>query len=474
VSAPLAPPLDRVAARVRAAAAPVVSGRVARVVGLSLEVEGLRAAIGEGLEVRTAAGVLPVEVTALAEAPGGGTSLVTMPYGELTGVGVGDRVVPTGSQPTVRVGDGLLGRVLDGLGRPIDGGPPLLVRDGADGGAGGFEEVGIGGTPPHPLRRRRVDTPLWLGVRAVDALITCGQGQRVGIFAGSGVGKSSLLSMIARGSQADVTVLALIGERGREVAEFIEHDLGPEGLARSVVVVATSDQPPLVRLRAAFVATRIAEHFRDRGADVLLMMDSLTRFAMAQREVGLAAGEPPATRGYPPSVFALLPRLLERAGCGETGSITGLYTVLVEGDDLQDPVGDTARSILDGHVVLSRRLATAGHFPTIDVLESASRVATRVTDREQQAAAAELRRLLAALRDARDLVDIGAYVPGSNADVDRALVLEPAIQRFLRQGMDEQTHPELAWRSLRQILGHGRAPDPAAGAVALPARGATP
>ena len=279
----------------------------------------------------------------------------------------------------------------------------------------------------------------------------------MGIFAGSGVGKSSLLSMIARGSDADVTVLALIGERGREVREFIEHDLGPEGLARSVVVVATSDQPALVRLRAAFVATRIAEHFRDQGSDVLLMMDSLTRFSMAQREIGLAAGEPPATRGYPPSVFTLMPKLLERAGCGETGSITGLYTVLVEGDDMQDPVGDAARSILDGHIVLSRRLATAGHFPTIDVLESASRVANRVTDADQRDAATELRRMMAALRDARDLVDIGAYVPGSNADVDRALALDPAITRFLQQPMDELTHPELSWRTLRQILGHGRA-----------------
>ncbi len=444
---PLAQPFDQLEQRILMAAPPEVSGRVSRVVGLNLEIEGLTAAIGEGLVVHTGAGTLPVEVVAL-----GDRGLITMPYGELAGVAVGDRVLATGSAATIRVGDGLLGRVLDGLGRPIDDGPPLDTR----GGVGGFLEVGIDGTPPHPLRRRRVDTPLWLGVRAIDTLITCGQGQRMGIFAGSGVGKSSLLSMIAKGSEADVTVLALIGERGREVAEFIEHDLGPEGLARSVVVVATSDQPPLVRLRAAFIATRIAEHFRDGGADVLLMMDSLTRFAMAQREVGLSAGEPPATRGYPPSVFTLLPRLLERAGCGETGSITGLYTVLVEGDDLQDPVGDTARSILDGHIVLSRRLATAGHFPTIDVLESASRVANRVTDAEQAGAAIELRRLLAALRDARDLVDIGAYASGSNPDVDRALAVDPAITRFLRQPMDEQTHPDLAWRTLRQILGHGR------------------
>lgn len=458
----LARPFDVVADRAAAAAAPVVSGRVSRVVGLNLEVEGLSGAIGDEMRVHTAAGALPAEVVALTD-----KGLVCMAFGDLLGVGVGDRVTATGAAQTIRVGPGLLGRVLDGLGQPMDDGPPLLLRGSGPDGEGDLVEVTIDGIPPHPLRRQRVEVPLGLGVRAIDTLIPCGRGQRMGIFAGSGVGKSSLLSMIARGSEADVTVLALIGERGREVREFIENDLGPEGLARSVVVVATSDQPALVRLRAAFVATRIAEHFRDAGADVLLMMDSLTRFAMAQREVGLAAGEPPATRGYPPSVFGLLPRLLERAGCGEQGSITGLYTVLVEGDDLQDPVGDSARSILDGHIVLSRRLATAGHFPTIDVLESASRVAGRVTTPEQAAAATELRRLMAALRDARDLVDIGAYAAGSNPDVDRALALDGVVNTFLRQPMDEMTHPELAWRALRQILGHGRAAgQQAAGAAA--------
>jgi flagellum-specific ATP synthase len=286
------------------------------------------------------------------------------------------------------VGDALLGRVLDGLGRPIDDGPSLAS----------LPTASMHGEPPHPLQRQMVDTQLQLGVRALDTLIPCGKGQRLGILAGSGVGKSSLLSMIVRGTSADVSVLALVGERGREVREFIEHDLGPEGLARSVVVVATSDQPPLVRLQAAFVATRIAESFRDRGRDVVLMMDSVTRFAMAQREVGLSAGETPATRGYPPSVFAALPRLLERAGAGATGSITGLYTVLVEGDDLNDPVGDSVRSILDGHISLSRDLANAGHFPSIDVLASVSRVSGALYDREQYAMAAELRQLLAALR----------------------------------------------------------------------------
>jgi flagellum-specific ATP synthase len=298
-----------------------------------------------------------------------------------------------------------------------------------------------------------VQSQLALGVRVLDTLIPCGRGQRLGIFAGSGVGKSSLLSMIARGTEAPVSVLALVGERGREVREFIEADLGPEGLARSVVVVATSDEPALVRLRAAFTATRIAEWFRDQGADVVLMMDSLTRFAMAQREVGLSAGEPPATRGYPPSVFALLPRLLERAGPAERGSITGLYTVLVEGDDMNDPVGDAARSILDGHVVLSRKLATAGHFPSVDALESISRVGPAITTPAQRAAATELRRLLAAHRDARDLIEIGAYVPGTNPLVDRAIELAEPTERFLRQGMDEPADPQSSWAMLQALVG---------------------
>jgi flagellum-specific ATP synthase len=272
------------------------------------------------------------------------------------------------------------------------------------------------------------------------------------IMAGSGVGKSTLLSMIARGTEAAVSVIALVGERGREVREFIENDLGPEGLARSVVVVATSDAPAVVRLRAAFVATRIAEWFRDAGQDVLLMMDSLTRVAMAQREIGLSAGEPPTTRGYPPSVFGMLPRLLERTGPAPVGSITGLYTVLVEGDDLQDPIGDTVRSILDGHVVLSRRLATGGHFPSIDVLESISRVAPAVTDATQLADATTLRRLLAAHRDVRELVEIGAYVPGSDPDADLALALMPRINAFLRQPVDAPTPTADTWAALRQIV----------------------
>ncbi|HEX4902496.1 MAG TPA: FliI/YscN family ATPase [Acidimicrobiales bacterium] len=428
------------------AAAPVVSGRVRRVVGLHVDVAGIDASIGDEVLIDAPDGTMPAEVIAIQDG-----AVVCLPHGHLDRVAAGTPVRATGTRPSVLVGPALLGRVLDGFGRPLDGRP----LDGQ------LQRVGIDGTPPHPLRRQPVDRHLPLGVRALDTLVPCGRGQRLGIFAGSGVGKSSLLSMIARGTAADVTVLALIGERGREVREFLDRDLGPEGLDRSVVVVATSDQPALVRLRAASTATRIAEDFRDRGLDVVLMMDSLTRFAMAQREVGLTAGEPPATRGYPPSVFTLLPRLLERAGGGETGTITGLYTVLVEGDDLQDPIGDAARSILDGHVVLSRKLATAGHFPTIDVLESISRVTGAITTPAQQALATEVRGLLAALRDARDLIDIGAYAPGANPQVDRAIRLEPAITAFLRQGMQDQTPSDEAWAQLELVLRSDQALVPA-------------
>jgi flagellum-specific ATP synthase len=366
-----------------------------------------------------------------------------MPLGDTSGLRSGDLVESFGRPPTIRVGPELLGRVLDGLGRPLDG-KPLPA---------GLDEVTVDGEAPHPLRRAPVDRPLSLGVRVLDTLIPCGRGQRLGIFAGSGVGKSSLLSMIARGTSADVSVLALVGERGREVRDFIERDLGPEGLARSVVIVATSDEPALVRLRAAFTATRIAESFRDQGADVVLMMDSLTRFAMAQREVGLSAGEPPATRGYPPSVFALLPKLLERAGTAETGAITGLYTVLVDGDDMNEPISDAARSILDGHVVLSRKLATAGHFPTVDALESISRVAPAITSTAQRKAATELRQLMAAHREAKDLIEVGAYVSGTNPTVDRAIAMDPAIRAFLQQDLDETVTAAQSWQALHDLVG---------------------
>lgn len=423
-------------ARALGAVAPLRLGRVAELLGLQVRITGLPAAVGDLVSVEGRTSVL-AEVAA--SGPGG---LTCLPLGSTTGLQVGDVVRHTGGPLLVGVGDELRGRVLDGLGRPVDGGPSLDH----------LPQVGVGQVAPAAMSRPRIDQQVGLGVRALDALTPCGRGQRIGIMAGSGVGKSSLLSMVARGTDAEVSVIALVGERGREVREFIENDLGAEGLARSVVVVATSDAPPVERLRAASVATRIAEHFRDSGKHVVLMMDSLTRVAMAQREIGLSAGEPPATRGYPPSVFTLLPQLLERAGTSPAGSITGLYTVLVEGDDMQDPIGDTARSILDGHVVLSRRLATAGHFPSIDVLESISRVSGAVTVPEQRADATRLRRLLAAHRSVRELVEIGAYVAGADPDADVALARMPAIDAFLQQDMDDSTPTSETWQRLRELV----------------------
>jgi flagellum-specific ATP synthase len=331
--------------------------------------------------------------------------------------------------------------VVDALGNPIDGLGPV------DG-----ELVDLDNEVPHPMRRQRIAQQLPLGVRCVDTLLTCGTGQRMGIFAGSGVGKSTLLGMMARGTQADVVVVGLVGERGREVREFLEDDLGPEGQSRAVTVVATSDAPPLVRLRAAFTATRIAEWFRDQGLNVLLLVDSLTRFAMAQREVGLAAGEPPATRGYPPSVFTMLPKLLERAGPGELGTITALYTVLVEGDDLNEPVTDHARSILDGHIVLSRKLAAAGHYPTIDVLESVSRLSGKLVDKEHLGYGRRLRQMMIAWEEARDLVEIGAYVPGTNRDVDEYMARRDYIESFLCQDVHEIADPSHSWSNLAAVV----------------------
>jgi flagellum-specific ATP synthase len=419
------------------AAAPLRLGRVAELVGLHLLVTGLPAGVGDLVEVDGPGDPVLAEVAA--STPRG---LICLPLGHTAGLEAGALVRHTGGPLTIGVGDAQQGRVLDGLGRPVDGGPSL-----AD-----LPRVVVEHGAPSALSRPRIDHQIGLGVRALDTLVPCGRGQRIGIMAGSGVGKSSLLSMVARGTDAEVSVIAMIGERGREVREFIENDLGPEGLARSVVVVATSDAPPVERLRAAFVATRIAESFRDAGKHVVLMMDSLTRVAMAQREIGLSAGEPPATRGYPPSVFNLMPRLLERAGTSPHGSITGLYTVLVEGDDLQDPIGDTARSILDGHVVLTRRLATAGHFPSIDVLESISRVTGAVTTPEQRGDAVALRRMLAAHRDVKELVEIGAYVAGTDPEADAAIARMPRIDAFLRQSMDDQTPVADTWSALHELV----------------------
>lgn len=427
-----------VARRAVEAARPLQLGTVTELVGLHLVVTGLPAAAGDLVAVATSGGEeLLAEVSALR--PG---AMVCLPLGPTDGVRIGDLVRHTGGPLRIHLGSELLGRVLDGLGRPVDGGAPL----------GHLPTAPVQHDAPAAFTRPRITEPLGLGIRALDALVPCGRGQRIGIMAGSGVGKSSLLSMIARGTEAEVNVLALVGERGREVREFLDNDLGPDGLARSVVVVATSDATAVERLRAAFVATRIAEWFRDSGKHVVLMLDSLTRVAMAQREIGLSAGEPPATRGYPPSVFGLMPRLLERAGTSPQGSITGLYTVLVEGDDLQDPVGDTARSILDGHIVLSRALATSGHYPAIDVLESISRLQNAVTTPDQQRAASRLRRLLAAHRSVKELVEIGAYVAGADRDADDALARLPRIEAFLRQSMDQPAATADTWARLEELV----------------------
>jgi flagellum-specific ATP synthase len=366
-----------------------------------------------------------------------------MPLGEPAGIHVGCVVAagsrrPTGPKPSRE----LLGRILDPMGRPLDRLGPV-ARTGLDPGAA---------RPPHPLRRQRIAEPLATGVRAIDTFIPLGRGQRMGLFAGSGVGKSTLLGMLARNCAADVVVVALVGERGREVREFIEKDLGAAGLKRSVVVVATSDQPAPLRLKAAFAATALAEGYRDAGQQVLLLMDSVTRFAMAQREIGLAVGEPPATRGYPPSVFSLLPRLLERSGAGERGSITALYTVLVEGDDTNEPITDAVRGILDGHIMLSRALATFNHFPAIDVLESVSRLARDVCSSEEMELASRARSHLALYRQHEDVISIGAYLKGSTPAIDAAIALQDPLRGFLRQGVYEPTPRAEAWTRLRQLL----------------------
>lgn len=398
-------------------------GRVTRLVGLTIESIGPRAQVGELCYIqRTDGQQLPAEVVGFRD-----DSLLLMPLGPAEGLAPGSEVVATDEPLQVVVGNQLLGRVLDGLGRPIDSGPDLV----------GLQAYPLYADPPHPLSRPRIAQVMSTGVRAIDGLLTMGEGQRMGIFAGSGVGKSTLLGMVARNSQADINVIGLIGERGREVREFIERDLGPQGLARSVVVVATSDQPALIRLKGAFVATAIAEFFRDQGQKVMLMLDSLTRFAMAQREVGLAVGEPPTSRGYTPSVFSLLPRLLERSGNSERGSITAIYTVLVDGDDLTEPVTDTVRGILDGHIILSRELANRNHFPSIDVLGSVSRLYSELASPQQKEVAGLARRLLAIYRDNQDLINVGAYRTGSNPEIDQAVARLPAINRVLQQKTDE-------------------------------------
>lgn len=418
-----------------------LTGKVTQVVGLVIESQGPTVSVGELCYITPktpGAPAIPAEVVGFREG-----LVMLMPVGEMQGVGPGCEVVAAQKMLQVKVGEELLGRVLDGLGNPMDDLGPILSKT----------EYPLQAPPPPPLTRPRIHESLYVGVRTVDGLITMGDGQRIGIMAGSGVGKSTLLSMIARNTEADISVIALIGERGREVRDFIERDLGEEGLKRAVVVVATSDQPALVRIKGAMTGTAIAEYFRDKGHKVILMMDSVTRFAMAQREVGLTIGEPPATRGYTPSVFALLPRLLERAGTSERGSITGIYTVLVDGDDMNEPIADAVRSILDGHIVLSRAIAAQNHFPAIDVLASVSRVMNEVVSPEHLQAAQNMRALMAVYKDAEDLIHIGAYVKGSSKRIDMAIEKIDSINEFLCQGIFEVDTYEDTEKKLVAISG---------------------
>jgi flagellum-specific ATP synthase len=409
-----------------------VYGKVKQIVGLVIESDGPPCQVGEICYIHPLSSYqepIVAEVVGFKD-----ERVLLMPIGSLVGISPGSEVRATGKQLMVKVGPKILGRILDGLGNPIDGKGPLEYET----------EYPIYNDPPNPFLRPRIKTPLSMGVRAIDGLLTLGKGQRVGIFAGSGVGKSTTLSMITRFTQADLTVLCLVGERGRELRDFIERDLGEEGLKRSVVVVATSDTPALVRLKAAYVATAIAEYFRDQGKDVLLMMDSVTRFAMAQREIGLAIGEPPSTKGYTPSVFALLPKLMERPGTSPTGSITAIYTVLVEGDDMNEPIADTTRGILDGHIVLSRALAHLNHYPAIDVLQSVSRLFVEITTKEHQKAASIMREILGTYKKNEDIISLGMYKKGSDPRIDYAIEKIDEVNNFLKQGVFEEDNLENA------------------------------
>lgn len=407
------------------------TGRVSQVIGLTIESKGPAVKLGEMCHIYPLKSKTPIfaEVVGFKE-----EKVLLMPLGEMEGIGPGSKVVATGHTLEVKVGEELLGRTLDGLGNPIDDLKNLELK----------KSYPVMNQPPNPLKRDKIVEPLPLGVKAIDGILTCGRGQRIGIFAGSGVGKSTLLGMIARNTKADINVIALIGERGREVKEFIENDLQEEGLKRSVLIVATSDQPPLVRMKGALLATSIAEYFRDMGKNVILMMDSLTRFSMAQREVGLAIGEPPVTKGYTPSVFAVLPRLLERAGNSDKGSITGLYTVLVDGDDLNEPIADTVRGILDGHIVLSRNLANKNHYPAIEILASVSRVMPNIVEKDHIEFAKQLKDIMATYREAEDLINIGAYARGSNSKIDFAIDKIDEVNNFLRQ----RTHDKFEYEDI--------------------------
>jgi flagellum-specific ATP synthase len=416
-----------------------VRGKVTNIVGLVVEGHGPGSSMGGMCEIysRSRKDSIMAEVVGFRD-----KRVLLMPLGDLSGIGPGSMIIARKAQPTVRVGNDMLGRVIDGMGDPLDGRGPLVLD----------HEMPLYGNPYNPLKKRRIDAPLDLGIRAINGCLTIGKGQRMAIMSGSGVGKSVLLGMIARHTKADVNVIALIGERGREVKEFLERDLGEDGLKRSVVVTAISDQPSLIRIRGAYLATTIAEYFRNQGLDVLLMMDSITRFAMSMREVGLAVGEPPTTKGYTPSCFAKMPKLLERAGnTSSRGSITGLYTVLVEGDDMSEPVADTVRSIVDGHIVLSRDLAARAHYPAIDILRSVSRVMNDIVEEKHLKAAQTVQSMVAVYEEARDLINIGAYVTGNNPEIDTAIRHNDVINRFLRQGINEKATMEESVAQLNAI-----------------------
>ena len=431
--------LETALKRVRDTRVTETAGRVVQLIGLVVESEGPLAAVGEVCIIRSGRN----DGDTLAEVVGfRNHHLLLMPLGEVRGIHPGSEVIATGSPVRVAVGNALKGRVIDGLGAPLDGLGPIITE----------QHVGLNLRPPHPLKRQRINQVFQTGIKALDTFTPLGRGQRLGIFAGSGVGKSTLLGMMASQAEADVNVIALIGERGREVREFLERDLDEAGRKKSVIIVATSNESALNRVKGAFLAMSIAEYFRDTGQNVLLMMDSVTRFAMAQREIGLAVGEPPATRGYTPSVFSLLPQLLERAGTGEHGSITGLFTVLVEADDMNDPIADSVRSILDGHVVLTRELATQNHYPAIDVLESVSRLNRDLLEPAQLKLTAAAREHLATYRKNQDLINIGAYPAGSSAAIDQAIALHDPLNKFLRQGVTEGFRPAQSWPLLEQTL----------------------
>lgn len=417
-----------------------LSGTITKVIGMTVESKGPLVKIGDICKIypNRGNGFMHAEVVGFRD-----QHVLLMPFGNVAGIGIGNKVTATGMEYRVGVGEGLRGRVLDALGRPIDD-------------LGGFTSetsYPMENQPPNPLNRRRISEVLPTGIRAIDTLLTLGRGQRIGIFAGSGVGKSTLLGMIARRAKADINVITLVGERGREVKEFIEKDLKEEGLKKSVLVVATSDQPALLRLKSAMVGTAVAEYFRDLGYNVMLMMDSLTRFAMAQREIGMTVGEPPVSRGFTPSVYAMLPRLLERSGTSERGSITGIYTVLVEGDDLNEPISDTVRGILDGHIVLSRKLANAGQYPAIDILGSVSRLMADIAGSEHRQMAGRIKDLMMTFGEVQDLVNIGAYKSGSDGKIDEALRLREPILELLRQDVEEEADFDQSLERMKQVLG---------------------